>query len=68
MNQQQRAQRSFRADYQAQMVKFNQQGKSRSELVKQYDLTLFALDRCISQSCKSGSFKTKETARQNKMN
>ncbi|WP_371807137.1 helix-turn-helix domain-containing protein, partial [Snodgrassella communis] len=32
------------------MVKLYQQGKSRSELVKQYDLTPSALDRWINQS------------------
>ncbi|PIT51521.1 transposase [Snodgrassella communis] len=42
------------------MVKLYQQGKSRSELVKQYDLTLSALDCWINQSSKSGSFKTKD--------
>ncbi|WP_100101328.1 transposase [Snodgrassella communis] len=42
------------------MVKLYQQGKSRSELVKQYDLTPSALDRWINQSSKSGSFKTKD--------
>jgi transposase len=31
---QQHAQRPFRADFQAQMVKLYQQGKSRSELVR----------------------------------
>ena len=42
------------------MVKLDQQGKSRSQLVKQYDLTPSALDRCISQSSQSDSFKTKD--------
>ena len=42
------------------MVKLYQQGKSRSELVKQYDLTFSTLDRWISQSSQSGSFKTKD--------
>ncbi|WP_143557930.1 transposase [Snodgrassella communis] len=41
MNQQKRVRRSFSADFKVQMVKFYQQGKSRSELVKQYDLTPF---------------------------
>ena len=50
MNQQKRARRSFSADFKAQMVKLYQQGKSRSELVKQYDLTPSALDRWINQS------------------
>jgi transposase len=51
------------------MVKLDQQGKSRSELVKQYDLTLSALDRCISQSSQSVSFKTKDnhTPEQNEL-
>ena len=60
MNQQKRARRSFSADFKAQMVKLYQQGKSRSELVKQYDLTPSALDRWINQSSKSGSFKTQD--------
>ena len=42
------------------MVKLYQQGKSRSELVKQYDLTFSTLDRWIDQSSQSGSFKTKD--------
>ena len=69
MNPQQRAQRSFRADFQAQMVKLYQQGKSRSKLVRQYDLIPSALDRCISQSSKSGTFQTKDnrTPEQNKL-
>ncbi|MCO6505306.1 MAG: transposase, partial [Snodgrassella sp.] len=60
INQQQRVRRSFSADFKAQMVKLDQQGKSRSQLVKQYALTPSALDRCISQSSQSGSFKTKD--------
>ncbi|MCO6504595.1 MAG: transposase [Snodgrassella sp.] len=60
MNQQQRIRRSFRADFHRQMVKLYQQGKSRSELVRQYDLTPSTLDRWINQSSKSGSFKTKD--------
>jgi transposase len=51
------------------MVKLDEQGKSRSELVRQYDLLPSALDRCISQSSKSGSVKTKDnrTPEQNKL-
>jgi transposase len=60
MYQQKRVRRSFSADFKEQMVKLYQQGKSRSELVKQYDLTPSALDRWINQSSKSGSFKTKD--------
>ncbi|WP_100150798.1 helix-turn-helix domain-containing protein [Snodgrassella communis] len=50
MNQQKRVRRSFSTDLKAQMVKFYQQGKSRSELVNEYDLTPSALDSWISQS------------------
>jgi transposase len=60
MYQQKRVRRSFSADFKEQMVKLYQQGKSCSELVKQYDLTPSALDRWINQSSKSGSFKTKD--------
>ena len=60
MNYQKRVRRSFSADFKAQIVKLDQQGKSRSQLVKQYDLTPFALDRWISQSSQSGSFKTQD--------
>ena len=51
------------------MVKLDQQGKSRSQLVKQYDLTPSALDRWINQSSQSGSFKTKDnrTPEQNEL-
>ncbi|MCO6504130.1 MAG: hypothetical protein J6568_01755 [Snodgrassella sp.] len=51
------------------MVKLYPQGKSRSELVKQYDLIPSALDSCINQSSKSGSVKNKDnrTPEQNKL-
>ncbi|WP_180297581.1 helix-turn-helix domain-containing protein [Snodgrassella alvi] len=48
MNQQERARRTFNAHFKAQMVKLYHQSKSRSELVKEYDLTPSALDRWIS--------------------
>ncbi|MCO6518981.1 transposase [Snodgrassella sp.] len=48
------------ADSNAQMIKLDEPGKSRSELVRQYELTPSALDRWVSQSSKSGSFKTKD--------
>ncbi|AJA44934.1 transposase [Frischella perrara] len=37
-----------------------QQGKTRSELVLQYELTPSALDRWIKQYSTTGSFKTKD--------
>ena len=43
------------------MVTLYQQGKTRSELVLQYELTLSsALDRWITQYSTTGSFKTKD--------
>ena len=42
------------------MVMLYQQGKTRSELVLQYELTPSALDRWIKQYSTTGSFKTKD--------
>ena len=42
------------------MVTLYQQGKTRSELVLQYELTPSALDRWIKQYSTTGSFKTKD--------
>ena len=69
VNQHQHKPRSFGVDFKAQKVKLYQQEKSRSELVKQYDLAPSALDRCIIQSSQSGSFKTKDnrTPEQNEL-
>jgi transposase len=69
INQQQRVRHNFSVNFQAQMIKLDEQGKSRSKLVRQYDLTPSALDRCINQSSKSGSVKTKDnrTPEQNKL-
>ncbi|SCC18080.1 helix-turn-helix domain-containing protein [Gilliamella intestini] len=44
---------------QNQMVSLYQHGKSRSEIVAEYDLTPSALDRWITQASQSSSFKTK---------
>lgn len=60
MNKIKRARRTFTADFKQQMVNLYLHGKSRSELVAQYDLTASALDRWITQSTNNGSFKTKD--------
>ena len=42
------------------MVTLYQQGKTRSELVLQYELTPSALDRWLTQYFKTGLFQTKD--------
>lgn len=42
------------------MVQLYENGKSRSSLVEEYDLTASALDRWIKQSLATGSFKEKD--------
>ncbi|OCG48055.1 transposase [Gilliamella sp. Choc5-1] len=60
MNKIKRKRRTFTDDFKQQMVSLYQHGKSRSEIVAEYDLTPSALDRWITQSSQSGSFKTKD--------
>ncbi|WP_141674908.1 transposase [Gilliamella sp. App4-10] len=50
MNKIKRKRRTFNDDFKHQMVSFYQHGKSRSEIVAEYDLTPSALDRCITQA------------------
>ena len=52
--------RTYTDDFKQQMVMLYQQGKTRSELVLQYELTPSALDRWIKQCSTTGSFKTKD--------
>lgn len=42
------------------MVQLFKQGKSKSDLIREYDLTASALDRWIRQDETSGSFKEKD--------
>ena len=60
MNKIKRKRRTFTDDFKHQMVSLYQHGKSRSEIVAEYDLTPSALDRWITQASQSGSFKTKD--------
>ena len=55
-----RERRTYTDDFKQQMVTLYQQGKTRSELVLQYELTPSALDRWITQYSTTGSFKTKD--------
>ncbi len=54
------ARRTFSAEFKRQMVQLYESGKSRADIVREYDLTPSALDRWINQSQKSGSFTEKE--------
>ncbi|OCG48548.1 transposase [Gilliamella sp. Choc5-1] len=60
MNKIKRKRRTFTDDFKHQMVSLYQHGKSRSEIIAEYDLIPSALDRWITQSSQSGSFKTKD--------
>jgi len=52
--------RTFTAEFKKQMVQLYENGKSRAAIVEEYDLTASALDRWISQSQNTGSFKEKD--------
>lgn len=51
--------RTFTAEFKRQMVQLFESGKSRADLVREYDLSASALDRWISQSQNTGSFTEK---------
>lgn len=52
--------RTFTDEFKAQMVKLYESGKSRKDIVMEYELTPSALDRWIIQSQGTGSFKEKD--------
>jgi transposase len=49
--------RTFTTDFKKQVVALYENGKSRQDIVKEYELTASALDRWITQFRQSGSFK-----------
>lgn len=51
--------RKFTDEFKKQMVQLYEGGKSRSDFIREYDLTASALDRWIGQSQRSGSFSEK---------
>lgn len=55
-----RTRRTFTPEFKNQMVQLSQNGKSKSDLLREYNLTSSALDRWISQANKAGSFKEKD--------
>ena len=52
--------RTFSTDFKKQVVALYESGKSRQDIVREYDLTASALDRWINQFRQSGSFKEKD--------
>lgn len=52
--------RTFSTEFKKQVVALYENGKSRQEIAREYDLTSSALDRWITQFRQSGSFKEKD--------
>ena len=52
--------RTFSTDFKKQVVALYENGKSRQDIVTEYELTASALDRWITQFRQSGSFKEKD--------
>ena len=52
--------RTFSTDFKKQVVALYENGKSRQDIVQEYELTASALDRWITQFRQSGSFKEKD--------
>jgi transposase len=55
-----RPRRVFTEEFKKQMVQLYQSGKSRQDLIKEYDLSPSALDKWVMQNKQSGSFKEKD--------
>ena len=52
--------RTFSTDFKKQVVALYENGKSRQDIVQEYELTASALDRWIMQFQQSGSFTEKD--------
>jgi len=52
--------RTFSTEFKKQVVALYENGKSRQDIVKEYELTASALDRWITQFRQSGSFLEKD--------
>lgn len=55
-----RERRTYTEEFKKQMVDLYTNGKSRIEIVREYELTPSSLDRWITQYRNSGSFKAKD--------
>ncbi|SDE62571.1 transposase [Paenibacillus sp. cl6col] len=61
-----RIRRTFTDNFKKQMVQLYENGKSRADIVSEYELSASALDRWIKQAHQTGSFSEKDN--QKKMN
>ena len=52
--------RTFTTEFKKQVVALYENGKTRQDIVREYELTASALDRWIKQFDQSGSFKEKD--------
>ncbi|MBE0335317.1 transposase [Paenibacillus sp. 23TSA30-6] len=61
--------RTFTADFKRQMVRLYENGKSRADIVDEYEFSASALDRWIKQAQTTGSFSEKDnrTAEENEL-
>jgi len=55
-----RKRRTFTTEFKKQVVALHENGKSRQEIAREYELTPSALDRWIKQFRQSGSFNDKD--------
>jgi transposase len=55
-----RERRSYSAEFKSQIVQLYQNGKRKSDIIKDYDLASSLLDRWIKQATTTGSFKEKD--------
>lgn len=55
-----RKRRTYTKEFKHQMVQLYLNGKSRDEIIKEYELTASAFDKWVKQSQNSGSFKEKD--------
>lgn len=55
-----RQRRTFTPEFKLQMVKLYENGKSRADIVREYDLTASALDKWIKNHQATGSFAAKD--------
>jgi transposase len=55
-----RTRRTFTEEFKRQMVGLYENGKTRADIVREYELSASALDRWIKQTNQSGSFKEKD--------
>ncbi|MGZ0052629.1 IS3 family transposase [Brevibacillus gelatini] len=64
-----RERRSFTDEFKRQMVQLYENGKTRADILKEYDLSASAFDRWVKQSRTTGSFKEKDnrTEEQNEL-